>query len=250
MFFPLVLSSVSDALVALGRIGTFLTADELEDPYLIDESSDNKWALSVDGSFTWETVGKPVDSKFAHGGPGGGHGMGRKGAGGGEKEKREKKGKKGKKNDTILPTTAPSADAKSEAENKEEKPFALDSLSLRIPKGAFIAIVGRVGSGKSSFLQALVGEMRKTKGEVVFGGSVAYVPQQPWIVNATLKDNVLFGKEEDEERCGYAVPIYRWFLADCYDISLALKKLFMLAHCSTILTCFRMASRRKSERRE
>lgn len=201
------LSSVSDALVALGRIGTFLTADELEDPYLIDEGSDNKWALSVDGSFTWETVGKPVDSKFAHGGPGGGHGMGKKGAGGGEKEKREKKSKKSKKSDPILPTTAPSADTNGEPRDKDEKPFSLENLSLRIPKGAFIAIVGRVGSGKSSFLQALVGEMRKTKGEVVFGGSVAYVPQQPWIVNATLKDNVLFGKEEDEERCGHTVPL-------------------------------------------
>lgn len=205
MFFPLVLSSVSDALVALGRIGTFLTADELEDPYLIDESSDNKWALSVDGSFTWETVGKPVDSKFAHGGPGGGHGMGKKGAGGGEKEKREKKSKKSKKSDPILPTTAPSADTNGGPRDKDGKPFSLEGLSLRIPKGAFIAIVGRVGSGKSSFLQALVGEMRKTKGEVVFGGSVAYVPQQPWIVNATLKDNVLFGKEEDEERCGHTL---------------------------------------------
>lgn len=201
------LSSVSDALVALGRIGTFLTADELEDPYLIDESSDNKWALSVDGCFTWETVGKPVDSKFAHGGPGGGHGMGKKGAGGGEKEKREKKSKKSKKSDPILPTTAPSAGTNGEPRDKDEKPFSLENLSLRIPKGAFIAIVGRVGSGKSSFLQALVGEMRKTKGEVVFGGSVAYVPQQPWIVNATLKDNVLFGKEEDEERCGHTVPL-------------------------------------------
>ena len=42
--------------------------------------------------------------------------------------------------------------------------------------------------------------MRKTEGEVVFGGSVAYVPQQAWIMNATLRENILFGREDNEER--------------------------------------------------
>ena len=197
VFFPLVLSNVSDALVALGRIGDFLTADELEDPYEVDDSAENKWALRVDGSFTWETVGKPVAGKFGHPGPAG------KLAGAGGKPGHEKKQKraKGRKSEPILPTTAPSVGpSTTEDKNKDEKPFALENMSLRIPKGSFIAIVGRVGSGKSSLLQALVGEMRMTKGDVVFGGSVAYVPQQPWIVNATLKDNVLFGKEDDDTK--------------------------------------------------
>ncbi|EEB98382.1 hypothetical protein MPER_02118, partial [Moniliophthora perniciosa FA553] len=57
-----------------------------------------------------------------------------------------------------------------------------------------------VGSGKSSILQALVGEMRRTKGHVTFGGTVAYVPQIPWIRNATLKENVWFGQPEDEKK--------------------------------------------------
>ena len=88
----------------------------------------------------------------------------------------------------------------SQSKKEEEKPFALANLELRIPHGQFVAIVGRVGSGKSSVLQSLVGEMRRVDGEVVFGGSVAYVPQQPWIMNATLRENVLFGKNDDEAK--------------------------------------------------
>jgi ATP-binding cassette subfamily C (CFTR/MRP) protein 1 len=42
--------------------------------------------------------------------------------------------------------------------------------------------------------------MRRTRGDVIFGGSVAYVPQAPWIMNATLRENVLFGRDDDEDR--------------------------------------------------
>uniref|UniRef100_A0A672SJN2 Multidrug resistance-associated protein 1 n=1 Tax=Sinocyclocheilus grahami TaxID=75366 RepID=A0A672SJN2_SINGR len=61
--------------------------------------------------------------------------------------------------------------------------------------GAFVAVVGHVGSGKSSLLSALLGEMQKQEGSVSIKGSVAYVPQQAWIQNATLKDNILFGRD-------------------------------------------------------
>jgi ABC-type transport system involved in cytochrome bd biosynthesis fused ATPase/permease subunit len=42
--------------------------------------------------------------------------------------------------------------------------------------------------------------MRRTRGEVIFGGTVAYVPQSSWIRNATLRENVLFGQDDDEKR--------------------------------------------------
>uniref|UniRef100_A0A8C1UB62 Multidrug resistance-associated protein 1 n=1 Tax=Cyprinus carpio TaxID=7962 RepID=A0A8C1UB62_CYPCA len=61
--------------------------------------------------------------------------------------------------------------------------------------GALVAVVGHVGSGKSSLLSALLGEMQKQEGYVSIKGSVAYVPQQAWIQNATLKDNILFGRD-------------------------------------------------------
>jgi ATP-binding cassette subfamily C (CFTR/MRP) protein 1 len=56
-------------------------------------------------------------------------------------------------------------------------------------------VVGKVGSGKSSILSSLLGEMNKLEGHVRVNGSVSYVPQQAWIQNETLKNNILFGRE-------------------------------------------------------
>lgn len=47
--------------------------------------------------------------------------------------------------------------------------------------------------------------MRKTRGEVIVSGSIAYVPQTPWIQNATLRDNILFGKPVDQKRLSEAI---------------------------------------------
>ncbi|KAJ2749377.1 hypothetical protein GGI19_005691, partial [Coemansia pectinata] len=74
----------------------------------------------------------------------------------------------------------------------------LNDINFSALSGEHLAIVGRVGSGKSSLLSALLGDMRKEKGKVVLCGQVAYVPQQPWIMNATLRSNVLFGLKYDE----------------------------------------------------
>ncbi|KAJ2408315.1 hypothetical protein GGI10_004862, partial [Coemansia sp. RSA 2530] len=74
----------------------------------------------------------------------------------------------------------------------------LDNINLCALSGEHLAIVGRVGSGKSSLLSALLGDMRKEAGDVVVRGQVAYVPQQPWIMNATLRSNILFGLKYDE----------------------------------------------------
>ncbi len=56
-------------------------------------------------------------------------------------------------------------------------------------------MVGTVGSGKSSLLSALLGDMVRVKGFANIRGKIAYVPQQAWMQNATLKNNILFGKE-------------------------------------------------------
>uniref|UniRef100_A0AC11DHG0 Uncharacterized protein n=1 Tax=Ovis aries TaxID=9940 RepID=A0AC11DHG0_SHEEP len=69
----------------------------------------------------------------------------------------------------------------------------LCSLNIRIPEGALVAVVGQVGSGKSSVLSAILGEMEKLKGVVQRKGSVAYVSQQAWIQNCILQENILFG---------------------------------------------------------
>ncbi|KAM9566456.1 multidrug resistance-associated protein 1-like isoform 2-T2 [Guaruba guarouba] len=69
----------------------------------------------------------------------------------------------------------------------------LKNLSVSIPEGSLVAVVGEVGSGKSSFLSAVLGEMEKLEGTVQRRGSVAYASQQAWIQNGTLQENVLFG---------------------------------------------------------
>uniref|UniRef100_A0A8B9ZKB2 Canalicular multispecific organic anion transporter 1 n=1 Tax=Anas platyrhynchos TaxID=8839 RepID=A0A8B9ZKB2_ANAPL len=77
---------------------------------------------------------------------------------------------------------------------------AIRDVTLDIKPGSLVAVVGAVGSGKSSLVSAMLGEMENIKGHINIQGSLAYVPQQAWIQNATLKDNILFGSELDEAR--------------------------------------------------
>ncbi|KAF1518623.1 Multidrug resistance-associated protein 1, partial [Eudyptes sclateri] len=79
-------------------------------------------------------------------------------------------------------------------------PPSLNSINFTVPEGSLVAVVGQVGCGKSSLLSALLGEMDKKEGYVVVKGSVAYVPQQAWVQNATLEDNIIFGREMNESR--------------------------------------------------
>ncbi|KAG9455872.1 hypothetical protein H6P81_000380 [Aristolochia fimbriata] len=71
----------------------------------------------------------------------------------------------------------------------------LKSITLTLPKGIFIAVIGEVGSGKSSLLNAILREMLLIHGSVHSQGSVAYTSQVPWIMSGTVRDNILFGKE-------------------------------------------------------
>jgi ABC-type multidrug transport system fused ATPase/permease subunit len=73
----------------------------------------------------------------------------------------------------------------------------LENFNLAIPAGKLVAIVGEVGCGKSSVLSALLGEIPKIKGRVIVNGKVAYCPQQAWIQNTTVRNNITFGAEYD-----------------------------------------------------
>ncbi|CAA7257506.1 unnamed protein product [Cyclocybe aegerita] len=200
IIFPFVLSSLAEFMISTKRISTFLLAEELGDPYRIEPS--NGLAVQVDGDFEWETVlgleKKPDNNKESKD----------KDKEVDDKKKTKEKSnsgwwkwKKDTENHQILPVVDEKDKSSTDLESEpEEKPFGLKDLHLEIPKGSFVAIVGRVGCGKSSILQALIGEMKRTRGNVVFGGSVAYVPQAPWIKNATLRDNILFGETDDVER--------------------------------------------------
>ena len=90
---------------------------------------------------------------------------------------------------------------------KSEKPI-LKNINFSIKKGSLTAVVGRVGSGKSSLLSSLLGEMQRTNGFVNIDKSIAYVAQQAWIRNMSLKNNILFQKEYNEK-------FYRKVLSSC-----------------------------------
>jgi len=136
--FPMVITSIIEATVAVGRLTSYFTAEELQpNAVLIEPSVEENGDESVrirDGSFTW---------------------------------------------------------------NKEEGRNALEDINFVAHKGELACIVGRVGSGKSSLLQALLGDLWKIRGEVVVRGTSAYVAQSSWVMNASVKENILFGHRFD-----------------------------------------------------
>lgn len=119
-----------------------------------------------------------------------------------------------KEPDTSIDAAIAAADAKpadNEVVAKEgqqgDSSFNLDIANLSIPRNALVCVVGAVGSGKSSLVSALIKDMKldgaidqATPVVMDVRGRVAYCPQLAWIQNASIKDNILFGKDYDPER--------------------------------------------------
>jgi len=168
---PIVLHTLTDALVSLARISKFLLAEELGVPYLIEPAQ--SVALHVDGDFEWDAVPNLNDKKeekeldpqeeFKH--------MMEEKKKKKEEEKKKKKAQQPPKNDSSgwwkskkspqdnQPLSPAVADEKGtvvgeiegdpeEPKTPEETPFGLKDLKMDVSKGDFVAVVGRVGSGK------------------------------------------------------------------------------------------------------
>ncbi|PHH87585.1 hypothetical protein CDD83_8663 [Cordyceps sp. RAO-2017] len=137
---PMVITSIVEASVAVGRLTSFLTAEELQpNAITIKPAPDELGEESVivrDATFSW---------------------------------------------------------------NRHEDKKALNRINFTAYKGELSCIVGRVGSSKSSFLQSLLGDLYKVDGSVEVRGMVAYASQQTWILNATVKENIVFGYRYDSE---------------------------------------------------
>ena len=169
-----------DAYNALGRMQEIFEAESLPDEQVKHAELDNAVELD-DASFTWDAPPPEPDN-------GKGKGKGKDKGKEGKDKKKDKKGKRksGAGTDTS-PTPTPSSVpgssrvSTSQEHEKTEKVFKIQKTTLAIPKGQVVAIVGQVGSGKSSFLQGLIGEMRRETGSVKFCGSVSYCPQNAWI---------------------------------------------------------------------
>jgi len=86
---------------------------------------------------------------------------------------------------------------------------ALSKINLKVKRGEVVAIVGDVGSGKSSFIAALLGQIRQTGTgpKLKLYGKSSYVPQEAWLINVNLRENIVFGKDYEEERYNTTVKV-------------------------------------------
>ena len=76
----------------------------------------------------------------------------------------------------------------------------LHSITMSLKRGEIMAVIGDVGAGKSSVIAALLGQIKKTSGDIKVFGSTAFVPQEAWLLNCSLRDNILFGSPWDAQR--------------------------------------------------
>ncbi|EIW71607.1 hypothetical protein TREMEDRAFT_27765 [Tremella mesenterica DSM 1558] len=156
---PMILSSVMDALVALGRISQLLKSEDLPHDLHIDPHA--KYSIEVVGDFQFETS-KAKKSKWP-----------------------------------FSRNTTPEPDEKEE--EQEQIPFSLIGMDLKVPQGALVCVVGRVGTGKTALLLSMLNEMRQKRGHVKFGGPVGYVvPQHAWVQSGTIRDNITFASKPED----------------------------------------------------
>ena len=155
---PMALGQTIDAYASTKRIQEFLLAEEIEDD--VDYDYDNKSAVLVkDAEFSWERTQDLINEDEDSGDEASGTGP--------------------------LNTTL------------SKEPFQIPRFSLSLGRSELIGVIGAVGSGKSSLLAALAGEMKRTAGSMTFGGSRAFCPQYAWIQNASVRSNITFGKDFD-----------------------------------------------------
>ncbi|KAF5021658.1 hypothetical protein F66182_6316 [Fusarium sp. NRRL 66182] len=169
---PMVLGQVVDAWGSIQRIQEFLLQEETVEDMVVDATGDDAIRLE-DASFTWEKTHKEEAEK-------------------GEKGNKDKDGH-------VKTNQRESSGDDTSTLVEEREPFKLQDLNFDVKRNELIAVIGSVGSGKSSLLSALAGDMRKTSGNVTFGASRAFCPQYAWIQNTTLKDNIVFGKDMDKD---------------------------------------------------
>ncbi|KAH7046369.1 hypothetical protein BKA57DRAFT_537240 [Linnemannia elongata] len=201
-------SSLIALRVAFRRIQGLLVEEELDLEQIEyrdnngSGGSDEKIALEIrDGVFAWTTLRDEQLKK--------------------EKSEREaEKKKKAAKDTTTIESSSPSKKSSptptidsimtTSSSDAAPPPIPQDivteplptltNINLTVPQGSLTAVVGRVGQGKSSLMSALIGEMYKRHGQVIVSGSVAYVSQVAWILNGSLRDNILFGSAFNQSK--------------------------------------------------
>ncbi|KAJ2002974.1 hypothetical protein GGI04_003130, partial [Coemansia thaxteri] len=106
---------------------------------------------------------------------------------------------------TELVEAQPSVGMESCSFKWRKRRLVLKSVTLSLGGGELVAVVGKTASGKSSLLLAMCSEVEMTAGSGLVRGTVSYLEQQPWIMNDTMRANILFGRAFDEDRYWKAV---------------------------------------------
>ena len=87
--------------------------------------------------------------------------------------------------------------------NQANEDFCLNNINLTVKKGEFICIIGEVGSGKSSLIQAILNNMiimQNDNTKIIVNGNISYVGQEAWIQNSTIQNNILFYRPYDSTK--------------------------------------------------
>jgi ABC-type multidrug transport system fused ATPase/permease subunit len=179
---PLVIGSIVDAWSSLKRIQNYMLSEDQEDTAVFKPENENAVEMS-NASFTWERTPTQENNETTAAG---------------KKTPPKKGAKQSAKTEKGADTSESNSDTASTLLDERE-PFKLEDLNLAIGRKELIAVIGSVGSGKTSLLAALAGDMRRTAGEVVLGASRAFCPQYAWIQNASVRNNILFGKDMNRE---------------------------------------------------
>ncbi|OUM60193.1 hypothetical protein PIROE2DRAFT_54778 [Piromyces sp. E2] len=190
-------SQLTNGMVGIRRVSYLMNGKELDDITEIDPTAD--FGVSVkNGHFNWEIEKKPKENEVTK-----------------EMKKKHRVSRldeiaadsmdsivnsnlSSKITDEMIEKTA-STDNLGNVLNTIES-FRLKDINLRIKKGSLTAVVGTVGSGKSSLINAIIGEMKREAGRVIIGGTYAYCSQKAWICNATVRENIILGKPFIKER--------------------------------------------------
>ncbi|KAI5642716.1 ABC transporter transmembrane region domain-containing protein [Phthorimaea operculella] len=178
--FPWVLNGLTEAWVSIKRIQKLLDLPDMDLEEYYDRVNTNhdedKVIIFKNASFAWA---KPSKRR---------------------KMPQKTKKNKGKSKKRI---SSPRHDSGSSTEVLLDEPFMLKDISLEIGKGDLVGITGAVGSGKTSLLLAIIGDMIKRGGDIQIPDNLngfGYVSQKPWLVRGTIRDNILFGKPYDETK--------------------------------------------------
>ncbi|KAG0031446.1 hypothetical protein BGZ81_001224 [Podila clonocystis] len=193
------LSAIVSGKVAFGRLREFLNSEEVDDENVVrdEDSPAADFAYEIkDGTFGWYS---PESIQIS---------LERQKQEAAEKVKAAAKENKGQKTEKLSEKSAEDATTSDSTVEKKDgsSPSSesmgpvLHDIQLKVQRGSLTAVVGRVGSGKSSLVGALLGEMYRYSGSVKAHGSLAYVAQSAWILNDTVRNNILFGRPYDKER--------------------------------------------------